>query len=39
MFFVLENVRIESGIYEKDHISIYYDPMISKLIVWAKDRA
>lgn len=33
------NVRIESGVFEKNNISIFYDPMISKLIVWAKDRA
>lgn len=33
-----EIVRIDSGIREKDEISIFYDPMISKLIVWGKDR-
>eukprot|EP00126_Sphaerothecum_destruens_P015901 Sdes_comp9970_c0_seq2m1536 len=31
-------VRIDSGIIEGSLISIYYDPMISKLIVHAKDR-
>ena len=30
--------RIDSGIVESDEISIYYDPMIAKLIVWDKDR-
>jgi 3-methylcrotonyl-CoA carboxylase alpha subunit len=32
-------VRIDSGIIEGDHISPYYDPMITKLIVWGEDRA
>jgi 3-methylcrotonyl-CoA carboxylase alpha subunit len=34
-----EHVRIDSGVRAGDEISIYYDPMISKLIVWDKDRA
>ncbi len=34
-----EHVRIDTGVVEGDEISIYYDPMISKLIVWDKDRA
>lgn len=34
----LEGVRIESGVREKDAISIFYDPMIAKLITWGKDR-
>jgi 3-methylcrotonyl-CoA carboxylase alpha subunit len=33
-----EKVRIDSGIREKDEISIFYDPMIAKLVVWGKDR-
>ena len=33
------NVRIDSGIVADDQVSIYYDPMIAKLIVWDKDRA
>lgn len=32
------HTRIDSGISESDEISIYYDPMIAKLIVWDKDR-
>lgn len=32
-------VRIESGIREKDEISIFYDPMIAKVVVWGEDRA
>ena len=32
-------VRIDSGIREADIISNFYDPMISKLIVWDEDRS
>eukprot|EP01015_Nassula_variabilis_P021666 TRINITY_DN3889_c0_g1_i2.p1 TRINITY_DN3889_c0_g1~~TRINITY_DN3889_c0_g1_i2.p1 ORF type:complete len:201 (-),score=45.56 TRINITY_DN3889_c0_g1_i2:63-665(-) len=32
-------VRLETGVREKDQISIYYDPMISKLITWGEDRS
>ncbi len=32
------NVRIDSGVRQGDEISIYYDPMIAKLIVWDQDR-
>ncbi|HEY7956430.1 MAG TPA: acetyl-CoA carboxylase biotin carboxylase subunit, partial [Polyangia bacterium] len=32
-------VRDDSGVYEGSEISVYYDPMISKLIVWAETRA
>lgn len=31
-------VRLDSGVTEGDVISEYYDPMISKLIVWGEDR-
>lgn len=31
-------VRIDTGVREKDAISIFYDPMIAKLIVWGKTR-
>ncbi len=34
-----EYVRVDSGIISGDRVSIYYDPMIAKLIVWDKDRA
>lgn len=34
-----ENVRIESGVRENDEISVYYDPMIAKVVVKGKDRA
>jgi acetyl-CoA carboxylase biotin carboxylase subunit len=32
-------VRDDSGVYEGSEISVFYDPMISKLIVWGADRA
>ncbi|HXP95794.1 MAG TPA: biotin/lipoyl-containing protein, partial [Telmatospirillum sp.] len=33
------NLRIDSGVRQGDHISVHYDPMIAKLIVWDEDRA
>ncbi|WP_428261075.1 acetyl-CoA carboxylase biotin carboxylase subunit [Haliangium sp.] len=33
------NVRDDSGVYEGSEISMYYDPMISKLVTWGSDRA
>ncbi|KAM4729978.1 propionyl-CoA carboxylase alpha chain [Anableps anableps] len=35
----LSNVRVDSGIEEGSDISIYYDPMISKLITYGSTRA
>jgi len=31
-------VRNDSGVYEGSEVSIHYDPMLAKLIVWAEDR-
>jgi acetyl-CoA carboxylase biotin carboxylase subunit len=31
-------VRDDSGVTEGSEISVYYDPMISKLVTWGKDR-
>jgi acetyl-CoA carboxylase biotin carboxylase subunit len=31
-------VRVDAGVYEGAEVSIYYDPMLAKLIVWAADR-
>ena len=31
-------VRVDSGIYEGGQISMYYDPMISKLATWGNTR-
>ncbi|WP_144395039.1 acetyl/propionyl/methylcrotonyl-CoA carboxylase subunit alpha [Pleionea sediminis] len=33
------HVRIDTGIEQNDEVSVHYDPMIAKLIVWDKDRA
>jgi acetyl/propionyl-CoA carboxylase alpha subunit len=32
-------VRVDSGATSGDEITIYYDPLIAKLITWAEDRA
>ncbi|MEL1264711.1 acetyl/propionyl/methylcrotonyl-CoA carboxylase subunit alpha [Pseudoxanthomonas putridarboris] len=32
------HVRIDSGVVEGDTVTIFYDPMIAKLIVWDEDR-
>ena len=32
------HVRVDTGVIEGDEVSIYYDPMIAKLIVWDTDR-
>ncbi|MDN3518729.1 acetyl/propionyl/methylcrotonyl-CoA carboxylase subunit alpha [Aquisalimonas lutea] len=32
------HVRIDTGIREGDTISVHYDPMIAKLVVWDNDR-
>jgi propionyl-CoA carboxylase alpha chain len=33
-----ERIRIDTGVQEGSEISMYYDPMISKLITWGKTR-
>lgn len=32
------NIRIDTGVTEGSEISMYYDPMISKLITWGENR-
>ncbi|KAK0086458.1 hypothetical protein PV325_003172 [Microctonus aethiopoides] len=34
-----ENVRVETGVRQGDEVSVHYDPMIAKLIVWGKNRS
>ncbi|RMD89685.1 MAG: ATP-grasp domain-containing protein, partial [Alphaproteobacteria bacterium] len=33
-----EGVRVDSGVFEGAEISLYYDPMIAKLITWGETR-
>ena len=33
------DVRLDTGVVSGDEISVYYDPMIAKLITWGEDRA
>ena len=33
-----EDVRVDSGVYEGGEVSIFYDPMIAKLITYGEDR-
>uniref|UniRef100_A0A8C8YP74 Methylcrotonoyl-CoA carboxylase subunit alpha, mitochondrial n=1 Tax=Prolemur simus TaxID=1328070 RepID=A0A8C8YP74_PROSS len=32
------STRIETGVRQGDEVSVYYDPMIAKLVVWAANR-
>ncbi len=32
------HIRVDSGVREGDEVSIYYDPMISKLVAWDHNR-
>ncbi|MEE4291838.1 MAG: acetyl/propionyl/methylcrotonyl-CoA carboxylase subunit alpha [Cycloclasticus sp.] len=33
-----KNLRVETGVEQGDTISVFYDPMIAKLVVWGEDR-
>ena len=33
-----KHVRIDTGVRQGDEVSVYYDPMIAKLIVWDENR-
>jgi 3-methylcrotonyl-CoA carboxylase alpha subunit len=33
-----EEVRLETGVRAGDEVSVFYDPMIAKLVVWGDDR-
>lgn len=32
------DVRVETGVRQGDEVSVHYDPMIAKLVVWGNDR-
>ncbi len=32
-------VRVDTGVYEGGEISMFYDPMIAKLVTWGRDRS
>ncbi|XP_025162213.1 methylcrotonoyl-CoA carboxylase subunit alpha, mitochondrial isoform X2 [Harpegnathos saltator] len=32
------NVRVETGVRQNDEVSVHYDPMIAKLVVWGNNR-
>jgi 3-methylcrotonyl-CoA carboxylase alpha subunit len=34
-----EILRVETGVREGDDVSVFYDPMIAKIVVWGADRA
>jgi 3-methylcrotonyl-CoA carboxylase alpha subunit len=34
-----DEVRLDTGVREGDEVSVFYDPMIAKLIAWGSDRA
>ena len=34
-----ENIRVDNGIEEGMDVPIYYDPMLSKLVVWGENRS
>lgn len=34
-----KTIRVDTGVRENDQVSVHYDPMIAKLIVWGNDRA
>ncbi|HZZ83674.1 MAG TPA: acetyl/propionyl/methylcrotonyl-CoA carboxylase subunit alpha [Anaeromyxobacteraceae bacterium] len=33
------HVRVETGVCEGDQVTVHYDPMLAKLVVWDRDRA
>ena len=34
---VTDRVRIETGVRQGDEVSVHYDPMIAKLVVWGPE--
>lgn len=35
---ITDNVRVETGVRQGDEVSVHYDPMIAKLVVWGNTR-
>lgn len=35
---LIDTVRVETGVEEGDTVSMHYDPMIAKLVVWGENR-
>lgn len=33
-----KDVRVETGVRQGDEVSVHYDPMIAKLVVWGETR-
>jgi propionyl-CoA carboxylase alpha chain len=33
-----EHVRVDTGVFEGGEVSMFYDPMVAKLITWGEDR-
>ncbi len=31
-------VRVDSGVYQGAEVTVFYDPMVAKLVVWGRDR-
>jgi len=34
-----ENIRVDSALYDGMPVTLYYDPMVSKIIAWGSDRS
>jgi len=32
-------IRVDSGVYQGAKVTVFYDPMVAKLVVWGRDRA
>lgn len=32
-------MRVETGVKEGDSVSVHYDPMVAKLVVWGENRS
>ncbi len=33
-----DHVRVDTGVYEGGEVSMFYDPMVAKLVTWGEDR-